>query len=80
LGKLISRRLVASIPLTLSNGVPTSPAVSGPITGSPPGAPDGPYVFMLFDSSFAEKKEAKENVTFRLEKDGSWKCAGYFIK
>ncbi len=80
LGKLISRRLVASIPLTLNNGVPTSPAVSGPITGSPPGAPDGPYVFMLFDSSFAEKKEAKENVTFRLEKDGSWKCAGYFIK
>ena len=80
LGKLISRQLVASIPLTLSNGVPTSPAVSGPITASPPIAPDGPYVFMRFQSSFAEKKDAKEDVTFSLEKDGQWRAVSYFIK
>jgi tRNA A-37 threonylcarbamoyl transferase component Bud32/TM2 domain-containing membrane protein YozV len=80
LGKLISRQLVASIPLTSSNGVPTSPAVSGPITASPPIAPDGPYVFMRFQSSFAEKKDAKEDVTFSLEKDGQWRAVSYFIK
>jgi hypothetical protein len=80
LGKLISRQLVASIPLTFSNGVPTSPAVSDPITVSPPVVPDGPYVFMQFESSFAEKKDAKEKVTFSLEKDGQWRAASYFIK
>jgi hypothetical protein len=78
-GKLISRQLVASIPLTVTNGVPTSPAISEPITASP-GAPDGPYVWMQFQSSFAEKKNAKENVTFSLEKDGQWRAADYLIK
>ena len=80
LGKLISRQLVASIPLILSNGVPISPAVSGPITAAPPVAPDGPYVFVLFQSSFTEKKDAKESVTFALEKDGQWRPVSYFIK
>jgi hypothetical protein len=80
LGKLISRQLVASIPLTMTNGVPASPAISGPITASPPIAPDGPYVFMRFQSSFAEKKDAKEDLTFSLEKDGQWRAASYFIK
>jgi len=80
LGKLISRQLVASIPLIISNGVPTSPAVSGPITAAPPDAPDGPYVFVLFQSSFTEKKVAKESVTFALEKDGQWRPVNYFIK
>ena len=80
LGKLISRQLAVSIPLTFSNGVPTSPAVAGPITASPPVAPDGPYVFMRFQSSFAEKKDAKEDVTFSLEKDGQWRAVSYFIK
>jgi hypothetical protein len=80
LGKLISRQLVAAIPLTISNGVPTSPAVSEPITAPPPVAPDGPYVLVLFQSSFTEKKVAKESVTFALEKDGQWRPVNYFIK
>jgi hypothetical protein len=80
LGKLISRQLVASIPLTLTNGVPTSPATSDPINGVAPDAPDGPYVFILFESSFAEKKDAKEKVTFSLDKDGQWRAIGYFIR
>jgi hypothetical protein len=79
LGKLISRQLVASIPLTLTNGVPTSPAISDPITGIAPDAPDGPYVFIMFESSFAEKKDAKEKATFSLEKDGQWRAVGYFV-
>jgi serine/threonine protein kinase/tetratricopeptide (TPR) repeat protein len=45
-----------------------------------PGAPDGQYVVMQFDSSFANKKTTIETVTFMQEKDGQWKCAGYFIK
>ncbi|MGA2683902.1 MAG: DUF4019 domain-containing protein [Verrucomicrobiota bacterium] len=45
-----------------------------------PGAPDGQYVVMQFETSFADKKSAIETVTFMLEKDGQWKCAGYFIK
>jgi hypothetical protein len=45
-----------------------------------PGAPDGQYVVMQFETSFANKKSAIETVTFMLEKDGQWKSAGYFIK
>jgi hypothetical protein len=45
-----------------------------------PGAPDGRYIVMQFETSFANKKSAIETVTFMLEKDGKWKAAGYFIK
>ena len=45
-----------------------------------PDAPDGRYVVMQFETSFANKKSAIETVTFRLEKDGQWKSAGYYIK
>jgi hypothetical protein len=45
-----------------------------------PGAPDGKYVVMQFDTSFEAKKTTIETVTFKLEKDGQWKSAGYYIK
>jgi len=45
-----------------------------------PGAPDGKYVVMQFDTSFANKKATVETVTFDLEPDGQWKSSGYFIK
>ncbi|HBC86111.1 MAG TPA: hypothetical protein DCZ94_04065 [Lentisphaeria bacterium] len=45
-----------------------------------PGAPDGEYYILQFKSSFENKKSAVETVTVMLEKDGSWKAAGYFIK
>jgi len=45
-----------------------------------PGAPDGQYVLMQFETSFANKKSAIETVTFMMEKDGQWKSCGYFIK
>jgi len=45
-----------------------------------PGAPDGQYVVMQFDTSFADKKSAVETVTFMQEKDGQWRAAGYYIK
>ena len=45
-----------------------------------PGAPDGQYILMQFETSFANKSSAIETVSFVKEKDGSWKSAGYFIK
>jgi len=53
---------------------------SSQATKSLPGAPDGEYVVMQFDTSFAAKKIAVETVTFMLEKDDSWRAAGYFIR
>jgi hypothetical protein len=44
-----------------------------------PGAPDGDYVVMQFETSFANKKSAIETVTFMLE-NGQWKPASYLIK
>jgi len=45
-----------------------------------PGAPDGNYLVMQFATSFANKKNAVETVTFMREKDGIWRAAGYYIK
>ena len=45
-----------------------------------PGAPDGEYVVLQFDTSFTNKKVAVETVTPMIEKDGTWKVSGYFIK
>lgn len=45
-----------------------------------PGVPDGEYVVVQFDSSFANKKSAVETVTPMLDKDGTWRVSGYFIK
>ena len=48
-------------------------------TTSVPGAPDGDYVVMQFDTRFANKQAAVETVTFMQEKKGEWKAAGYYI-
>lgn len=45
-----------------------------------PGAPDGEYVIIEFQTSFENKKSAIETVTPMLEKDGKWRVSGYFIK
>jgi hypothetical protein len=45
-----------------------------------PGAPDGEYVVMQFDTSFAAKTTAVETVTFTHEKAGSWRASGYYIR
>ena len=45
-----------------------------------PGAPDGQYVVIQYDSSFANKKSAVETVTPTLDKDGQWRVSGYYIK
>ncbi len=45
-----------------------------------PGAPDGKYVVIQFDTSFKHKKKAVETITPMQEADGTWKVSGYFIK
>ncbi len=45
-----------------------------------PGAPDGEYVVIQFETSFENKKSAIETVTPMLEKDGNWRVSGYYIK
>jgi len=45
-----------------------------------PGAPDGEYVVIQFETSFENKPSATEFVTPARAKDGSWRVSGYFIK
>jgi hypothetical protein len=45
-----------------------------------PGAPDGQYVVLQYQSSFQSKANAMETVTVVLDQDGTWRVVGYFIK
>jgi len=45
-----------------------------------PGAPDGEYVVIQFETSFENKKSATETVTPMMDKDGAWRVSGYYIK
>jgi len=45
-----------------------------------PGAPDGEYVVLQYDTSFEHKKSAVETVTPMKDTDGVWRVSGYFIK
>ena len=42
-----------------------------------PGAPDGHYVVIQYDSSFANKKSTVEEVVPMLDTDGQWRVSGY---
>lgn len=45
-----------------------------------PGAPDGQYVVLQYETSFTNKELAIETVTPAKEKDGIWRVSGYYIK
>jgi hypothetical protein len=45
-----------------------------------PGAPDGEYVVIQYDTQFEHKAHAVETVVPTRERDGSWKVSGYFVK
>lgn len=53
---------------------------SSTYTKSLPGAPDGEYVVIQFQTSFQNKQSAVETVTPMKEKDGTWHVSGYYIK
>ena len=40
----------------------------------------GAEVVIMFEATFAGNKQAQEEVTMVLEKDGIWRVAGYYIK
>jgi Protein of unknown function (DUF4019) len=45
-----------------------------------PGAPDGEYVVIHYDTSFENKASAVETIVPMLDKDGKWRVSGYYIK
>lgn len=45
-----------------------------------PGAPDGEYVVIQFNTSFENKRSAIETVTPMKDRDGQWRVSGYYIK
>jgi hypothetical protein len=45
-----------------------------------PGAPDGEYVLIYYDTRFEKKALATELVTCEREKDGIWRVGGYWVK
>jgi hypothetical protein len=45
-----------------------------------PGAPDGEYVVIQFDTSFSKKESAVETITPMKDDDGVWRVSGYYIK
>jgi hypothetical protein len=53
---------------------------SATYTKTLPGAPDGEYVVIQYETSFENKQSAVETVTPMLDKDGKWRVSGYFIK
>lgn len=47
---------------------------------SVPGGPDGKYVVVQYTTVFENKAQAVETVTPMLDKDGTWRVSGYYIK
>ncbi len=45
-----------------------------------PGAPDGEYVVIQYNTEFENKKVAIETITPMLDDDGKWRVSGYYIK
>lgn len=48
--------------------------------GELPGAPDGEYVVLEFDTHFERKRAAVETVTPMRDRDGAWRVSGYYIR
>jgi hypothetical protein len=45
-----------------------------------PGASDGEYVVIQYETTFEKKQSAIETITPMLDKDGKWRVSGYYIK
>lgn len=45
-----------------------------------PGAPDGKYVILQYDTVFEKKAAAVETITPMLDPDGVWRVSGYFLR
>jgi hypothetical protein len=45
-----------------------------------PGAPDGQYVVIQFETELAGKKSAVETITPMRDPDGVWRVSGYYVR
>ncbi|MGE3853355.1 MAG: DUF4019 domain-containing protein [Planctomycetota bacterium] len=45
-----------------------------------PGAPDGDYVVLQFNTAFEQKAAALETITVLHDPDGQWRVVGYFVR
>lgn len=45
-----------------------------------PGAPDGEYVVIQYDTRFENRPLSSETVTPMRDKDGTWRVSGYHIR
>jgi hypothetical protein len=45
-----------------------------------PGAPDGKYVVIQYDTVFEQKSSAIETITPMADSDGTWRVSGYFVR
>ena len=50
------------------------------LTHALPGAPDGTYLVLVYDTRFEHKERGSENVTMMLDPGGRFRGAGYFIR
>jgi hypothetical protein len=71
--------------LLLRNRGPLGALISRKLTSAEyttqlPGAPDGQYVVLQYESSFEHKNSANETVTPALDKDGKWRVCLYVVK
>lgn len=53
---------------------------SATYTRTLPGAPEGEYVVIQYDTRFENRPQSVETVTPMREKDGTWRVAGYHIR
>jgi hypothetical protein len=54
--------------------------VTAQFTRTLPGAPDGEYVVIRYETTFQKKKSSVETVTPMKDNDGVWRVAGYTIQ
>ncbi len=50
------------------------------LTHTLPGAPDGTYVVLVYETRFEHKEKGSENLTVMLDPQGRFRAAGYFIR
>jgi hypothetical protein len=53
---------------------------SSEVKHSLPGAPEGEYVLIQYDTQFEHQAHAVETVVPMRDQDGNWKVSGYFVK
>jgi hypothetical protein len=53
---------------------------SAEFTTTLPGAPDGQYVVIQYQTVFEKKRAAIETITPMLGNDGKWRVSGYYVK